>query len=302
MKRACQVLSVLVVFFVSTTAFAQATRTWVSGVGDDANPCSRTAPCKTWAGTISKTAAGGEMNALDPGGFGTLNITKSITIDGNGVLASTLASGTNGFIINGLNIDVTLRNLTINGGNTGLRGVRVIQARNVMLQNLDIFNFSERGISIESTVATKVNVQNCRISNPAALASGVTIQPTSGSPVNQLVIFNSNITNNGNRGVYITNGGNATVKDSNISNNSLGVVLEQTAGGARVNLDNNIIANNGTGFTTQAGTIMLLSGNSVYGNATNAFNVAVGTAFSFGDNFIDGNGPQVGTLSPANEQ
>src|SRR5687768_13094891 len=85
---------------LSGTAFAQATRTWVSGVGDDANPCSRTAPCKTFAGAISKTAAGGEISVLDPGGFGAVNITKSITIDGRGTLASILASGTNGVLIN----------------------------------------------------------------------------------------------------------------------------------------------------------------------------------------------------------
>src|ERR1700709_98137 len=85
--------------FGNTTASAQATRTWVSGVGDDANPCSRTAPCKTWAGAISKTAAGGEIDALDPGGFGALTITKAITIDGGGgQVASTLVAGTNGFL------------------------------------------------------------------------------------------------------------------------------------------------------------------------------------------------------------
>src|SRR6201987_5060302 len=79
---------------------AQATRTWVSGVGDDVNPCSRTAPCKTFAGAISKTAAGGEIDALDPGGYGTVTITKSITIDGGGgVVASVLSSGVNGIII-----------------------------------------------------------------------------------------------------------------------------------------------------------------------------------------------------------
>jgi hypothetical protein len=68
----------------SSIANAQATRTWVSGVGDDANPCSRTAPCKTFAGAISKTAPGGEIDALDPGGFGALTITNAITIDGGG--------------------------------------------------------------------------------------------------------------------------------------------------------------------------------------------------------------------------
>src|SRR2546421_2383860 len=71
----------LVVGFASVS-FGQATRTWVSGVGDDANPCSRTAPCKTFAGAISKTAEGGEIDALDPGGFGGVTVTKAITIEG----------------------------------------------------------------------------------------------------------------------------------------------------------------------------------------------------------------------------
>ena len=111
----------LVLLALSAPAHAQATRTWVSGVGDDLNPCSRTAPCKTFAGAISKTAAGGEIDCLDPGGFGTLTITKSITIDCNGTFGSVLASLTNGFNINDSasgfpnSIRVILRGLTING-------------------------------------------------------------------------------------------------------------------------------------------------------------------------------------------
>src|SRR3954470_6826246 len=106
----------------TTMASAQAIRTWVSGVGDDANPCSRTAPCKTFAGAISKTAAGGEIDALDPGGFGAVTITKSITIDGGGgQVASVLVAGTNGIIINaGASGVVTLRNLRINGLGSGI--------------------------------------------------------------------------------------------------------------------------------------------------------------------------------------
>ncbi|MFP5246214.1 MAG: hypothetical protein ACLGH0_05925, partial [Thermoanaerobaculia bacterium] len=111
----------IVLFAVAVTANAQATRTWVSGVGDDANPCSRTAPCKTFAGAISKTAAGGEISVLDPGGFGAVTITKAITIDGNGQVSSILASGTNGVIVNaGNNDQVQLRNLTINGAHSAL--------------------------------------------------------------------------------------------------------------------------------------------------------------------------------------
>src|SRR5437660_4905993 len=90
----------LFILALSTLAQAQATRTWVSGVGDDVNPCSRTAPCKTFAGAISKTFIGGEIDALDPGGFGTLTITKSITVDGGSAFASVLASGVNGIIVN----------------------------------------------------------------------------------------------------------------------------------------------------------------------------------------------------------
>src|SRR3954462_749293 len=106
---------------VGTSAFAQATRTWVSGVGDDLDPCSRTAPCKTFAGAISKTATGGEISVLDPGGFGTITITKPITISGIGEQSSILASGLQGVIVN-ITVaptppqtnTVTLRNIQIN--------------------------------------------------------------------------------------------------------------------------------------------------------------------------------------------
>src|SRR6202167_4998981 len=114
-------LSLLLTIIVATFAWAevgqaQATRTWISGVGDDANPCSRTAPCKTFAGAISKTSTGGEIDALDPGGFGALTITKSITLDGGGgQVASVLTVGTPGITINASGAVVILRNLRFNG-------------------------------------------------------------------------------------------------------------------------------------------------------------------------------------------
>src|SRR5438270_4587945 len=91
------------------------TRTWVSGVGDDLNPCSRTAPCKTFAGAISKTAAGGEIDCLDPGGFGGVTITKSITIDCTGTFGSILAAGANGVTANGACISGIVRNDSMQG-------------------------------------------------------------------------------------------------------------------------------------------------------------------------------------------
>src|SRR6201994_3335220 len=123
-------LGFLTPILASAPAHAQASRTWVSGVGDDANPCSRTAPCKTFAGAISKTAAGGEIDCLDPGGFGTVTITKSITIDCTGTFGSILASGTNGINVNDSasgfpnSIHVILRGLSINGAGGGAQNAQ----------------------------------------------------------------------------------------------------------------------------------------------------------------------------------
>src|SRR5688500_17952654 len=157
------------VFAFAAVAQAQATRTWVSGVGDDVNPCSRTAPCKTFAGAISKTAIAGEINALDPGGFGAVTITKSMTIDGtNGSgHGSILASSVSGVIINFQSTvatdperRVTLRRLSINGTGssggvgqrTGLKGVSILQgnltnAINVHVEDCYIQNFTQEGVN-----------------------------------------------------------------------------------------------------------------------------------------------------------
>src|SRR2546430_9143043 len=125
----------------ASPAHAQ-TRTWVSGVGDDLNPCSRTARCKTFAGAISKPAVGGEIDCLDPGGFGAVTITKSLTIDCDGVTGGILAAGTNGVNINAANIIVNLRNLSINGASTGLIGINFIQGFALTLTNVNVMNFN----------------------------------------------------------------------------------------------------------------------------------------------------------------
>ena len=112
--------AIFVLFLFCSPSHAQS-RTWVSGTGDDANPCSRTAPCKTFAGAISKTATGGEIDCLDPGGFSTSSFfTKSITIDcGAGQVGSILAAGTNGINVNAATTDVVrIRNLSIQGASS----------------------------------------------------------------------------------------------------------------------------------------------------------------------------------------
>jgi hypothetical protein len=168
--------------FYAAPAQAQATRTWVSGVGDDVNPCSRTAPCKTFAGAISKTATGGEISVLDPGGFGAVTITKSITINGDGTLAGILSAGSpQGILVNittALATDkVVIRNVSINGANTGTDGVRIIAGKEVILDNVTISGVTDAGIDIAQSAGSNVFLNNVRISKASV---GVRTQSTAG--------------------------------------------------------------------------------------------------------------------------
>src|SRR6267142_4656881 len=147
-------------------AQAQANRTWVSGVGDDVNPCSRTAPCKTFAGAISKTAAAGEINVLDPGGYGAVTITKSIRIISDHIEAGVLVSGTNGMRVNVASADdVLLDGLDIEGLGTGLNGVQIIGGGNVVIRRTSINNFAGNGVNLTGTANARVFVQDSVISN-----------------------------------------------------------------------------------------------------------------------------------------
>src|SRR5678816_4314093 len=172
------------VFAMATASYAQATRTWVSGVGDDANPCSRTAPCKTFAGAISKTAASGEISVLDPGGFGTVNITKALTINGDGTLAAILNSGVTGIIVNaGVNDVVYIRNISINGAGTGLNGIRYIAGKALHVENCNIYGIGNNtagnghGIFVNLTATAgnlfvkDTNIKTCAVSGIAVQTS-----------------------------------------------------------------------------------------------------------------------------------
>lgn len=294
----------LFILAFSTLATAQATRTWVSGVGDDVNPCSRTAPCKTFAGAISKTAAGGEIDALDPGGFGTVTITKSITIDGEGTMASILASGTTGVIINaGANDVVTLRNLSINGAGTGLNGIRILSAKTVIIENCVIFGFSGaspngRGISDVRTFAV-ANSGNLFVTNTNVRNNSqhhIVINPGSGATVNA-AITNVRLENStSGSGFLVSNSTNALIRDSVISGNSgSGIFAEEFVGAVDVNVENCSVTNNGTGVNAAGGTpIIRLSNTMVTGNSTGLS----GAIVSFGNNRIAGNnagnGPPAG--------
>jgi hypothetical protein len=257
------------VCLLSSGAQAQATRTWVSGVGDDANPCSRTAPCKTFAGAIPKTAAGGEIDALDPGGFGALTITKAITIDGGGgQVASVLASGTNGINVSAGPTDVvTLRNLRINGivspAGGGLNGVQYNSGAALHVENCYIFGFTGDGIKVATT------------------AANVT-----------LFVNDTFLTNNNMNGIEIApSGGNVRSVLVHVwaqDNSSSGIALHPSASiGAGTVVNESSAVGNGTGIDVQGGKLFL--GNSVIAKNSIGVSITGGSVLSYKNNVIDGN-------------
>jgi hypothetical protein len=253
-----------------TGAYAQATRTWVSGVGDDVNPCSRTAPCKTFAGAISKTAAGGEIDVLDPGGFGTVTITKAITIDGGGTLASILASATNGINVNAGSSDtVILRNLSINGAGTtlGLNGINFLAGKRLIVENCTIENFSQNAISIAPSNASSTTISN---SSLKASAFGIAVSSANASGSISVLVSNSSTYQNNNAGLSVTvpsgkPGVGVFVDHLNSQFNNTGLLASGT--GAIVSLGNSVIQGNGNGvYQTGGGSVSSFKNNEISNN------------------------------------
>src|ERR1700730_3693620 len=266
----------LVICLWPSAAQAQAPRTWVSGVGDDANPCSRTAPCKTFAGAISKTAAGGEIDALDPAGYGAVTIAKAVTIDGGGgQVASILASGG----INGVNVQagasdvVTLRNLRINGlegtpSGGGLNGIRYLSGAALHVEDCYIFGFTGDGINVATSTNAALFVNNTFLTNNG---NGIQIAPSAAFVRSMLVQVRS------------------------LDNSGYGFLLNPSGGGTGAGtaiVDSSALVN-GTGIGVNGGTLYL--GNSVI--IRNAIGVAItgGTVSSYKTNMIADNQQGNGT-------
>jgi hypothetical protein len=282
----------LVPLLASVPASAQATRTWVSGVGDDVNPCSRTAPCKTFAGAISKTATAGEINCLDPGGMGTVTITKSMTINCHDIFGSILASGVPGVTINATAAGsrVVLRNLQINGvqGGTavaGTIGVRILAAATVSIEDTVITQFAQQGIQDARTAGnTNLFIRNSVISYNAGTGVGLGATNTSKTHIEHSSLINNLF------GIAAISGNSVTVKRSVLAANSDSGV--ETDGGAQISVDDSSITNNTTGSQANGtirlsnneilynGTAFSGTGNQTYGNNRIAGNAALGTALN----------------------
>jgi len=258
--------AVLTLAVLPSAAFGQATRTWVSGVGDDANPCSRTAPCKTFAGAISKTAAKGEINALDPGGFGAVTITKAIHIRARGVTAGVLTNAANAINVSaGATDRVTLSGLDINGLGTATSGVRFNSGKMLRIQDSEIYGFATSGVSFNATTSgAKLIIEDTRITNNGA---GVNMSPASTV-------------------------GSIRILDSSISDNGNGVFADGSVQAATVNIFNSFFSDNTTNALLSSGAQadIRIGGNHINGNAVGLATASGGKITSFGDNHIVGNG------------
>ena len=279
---------------VSSIAEAQATRTWVSGVGDDANPCSRTAPCKTFAGAISKTAAGGEINVLDPGGFGGVTITKSITISSESFEAGVLVSGTNAIVVNaGANDFIVLRGLDIEGLGTGLSGIRFLAGKALHVENCTINRFTQFGIDFNpSTAGASMYVRNTIIRETfGTTAAGIRVRPVGAvTPVAQL----ENVTLDRNRiGLLVENTANATLTNSVVSNSTVqGINVNAVTAGQipLATFSSTTIANKVSGVRVANSAQVRMTALTVTLNGTAVDSSGGGIVSSLGNNAIFGNG------------
>jgi hypothetical protein len=277
-------------FAFASFAQAQATRTWVSGVGDDANPCSRTAPCKTFAGAISKTAAGGEISVLDPGGFGTVTITKSITLNGthgSGFAGILSAGATAGIIINNAAAIVRLNALDINGAGTGTDGIRINAAAKVYINDCKIDGLTNRGINdIRSTAGGFLVVKDTIVTG--CTQSGIVVIPAGGSVT--VTIENSasqgSVSNSG----YAQSGTvKGTLTNSIFTGNNQNGIFADSAGG-EINIAGCVSNHNGTGLFVGAPGVARLSGTQIENNTISINAAGQVQVSSDGTNTIAGNG------------
>jgi hypothetical protein len=290
------VLAIAIFTFAFASIVQAQTRTFVSGVGNDANPCSRTAPCRSFAGAYIKTAVGGEINALDPGGFGGLTITDSITINGIGTMAGSLVAGSSGFTINAsdtakININSVLINGTSAAG--GFHGIRILQANSVNIEDVNIYNFSGDGIFINETSNVKVSVNRVTIKD----CTGAGIRAETSAGIARVNVRQTQVTNCG-AGAIARRNSRMTITESTFALNSLGVHVEGNGATAVAVLENCQVTNN-TGNGIQAGggaatntSVARISNNIITNNASTGVSIQLnGSVETFLNNKIVGNNP-----------
>jgi Right handed beta helix region len=271
MTKTAAVLLTLIA--LATSAQAQQ-RVFVSAHGLDTNPCTVTQPCRTFQHAHDTAAANGEIDVIDPAGYGPLTITKGISIQAHGFGGITQTDpNLNAITIAVTTSDpVTLNGLLIDGGGTGLAGIAITSGPSVQIINSVIRHF-QFGIAED----TSISGSNLLVEDTIAsdnLAAGIDINPQGGATVRATL---NRITGNNNRwGVRIIFC-SVTISNSVMSNNSV------------------------AGLGANTPNVAWLAKNVISGNTTG---VGVGgTVFSYGDNYIRDNAfPVSGSLTPVTTQ
>jgi hypothetical protein len=282
-------LLALLALAMPSSASAQATRTWVSGVGDDVNPCNRTAPCKTFPGAISKTAAGGTINCLDPGGFGALTINKSLKIRCDYTEGGMLTNVSNGITVNaGANDRIVLRGLDIEGLSSNFHGIRILQARSVKILDTEIANFGRNGVSLEPVAGATVKLVVDRSSFHDNRGVGVMVAPASGGTA-RAHVRRTSLDENG-CGVAASKFGvdpafNFAVNcGTNAANANSGIAVANVLNNDIADSDRHSVFSSGDTTTVRIG------GNTVVGSLGAALQATSGgNLLTFGNNLVAGN-------------
>jgi hypothetical protein len=294
-------------------AYAQAARVFVAAQGSDGNPCTFAAPCRTFQHAHDTVAAGGEIDVLDPAGYGAVTITKALSIQGHGFSGISVASGGTGITISaGANDTVSLNGLAIDGGKASFTdGILFGLGRSLVMKNCVVRGMSGVGLifaangnhpatlSISDSLFSQNGSSNLLVNaprgpDPANPAGPVTISIDRSLFVSGLV------------GIAVTNLTNLpfhmSVTDSVLANNDDGIELSTSNATTDVALARVLVSGNQTGiFVNDSHSTLRMGESTVTGNTT-GYQQITGTILSYGDNYIDGNGANSGALGGASKQ
>lgn len=277
----------LIVYFLLAVAANAHTVTWVSGTGNDNNPCTRIAPCATFAGALTKTLPGGEIDALDAGNYGPLIINKAVTINGNSVATIAVEDLEGGILINaGASDVVILRNIELNGLGSAVEGILFDSGKALQIDHCKIPRFAGDGILVESSSGSISILDTVSSDNRTA---GLAVGPQVAVTVDRSRFEHNQI------GGIIATGGNITVSNSDVSNNFQGFLLEAADTDVKVDIFNSTISNNQKGIEASSPgigkAIVRLANVALFTNTVAGLHAEPGAIIeSFGNNYNSGSG------------
>lgn len=267
--------------FLTTTTHAQLARTYVSRVGNNLNPCTRTLPCRQINRGIDAVQPGGEVVVLDTANYQgfTVNKAVSITASPDASPAITVVSGNTAIVIDAGSSDVVnIRGITVNG----LRGTQdpsfgadIESAAAVHFQDC---NFLNLGIGVTAG-GFPVSIKNTTFRGNG---SGIQVVST------KALLEDCRFENNG-TGLFVGAGGRVTAIDCLAFGNWRGFYAGTVREATDLNLERCNATNNDTGIHADAGVVVRVANSTITNNT-------VGLA-AFGNGQIVSRTPATNTVA-----